>query len=80
LARLVPGRRITEGRARQIADDTLTRTGAGRPSLTAPGGRSPEVRARVPEELRERVHAAAEREHTSSSQLIRKALEQYLAS
>jgi hypothetical protein len=74
------GRRITERLARQIAEDTLHRAGAGRPSLTGPGRRSPEVKARVPEELRERLHAAAEREHTSSSELIRKALEQYLAS
>jgi hypothetical protein len=74
------GRRITERRARQIAEETVKRAGAGRPSLTAPGRRSPEVKARVPEELRERLHAAAERENTSSSELIRKALEQYLAS
>jgi predicted transcriptional regulator len=36
--------------------------------------------ARVPEELRARLHEAAQREHTSSSDLIRRALEQYLAS
>lgn len=74
------GRRVTEARARQIAAETLTKAGAGRPSLTAPGHRSPEVKARVPEELRTRLHEAAQREHTSTSELIRKALEQYLAS
>lgn len=74
------GRRITERRARQLAEDALEKAGVGRPSLTAPGRRSPEVKARVPEELRDRLQAAAEREHTSSSELIRKALEKYLAS
>lgn len=74
------GRRITERRAREIASETLERAGVGRPSLTAPGKRSPEVKARVPEELRDRLHEAASREHTSSSELIRKALERYLAS
>lgn len=74
------GRRITERRAREIAAETLERAGVGRPSLTAPGKRSPEVKARVPEALRDRLHEAATREHTSSSELIRKALERYLAS
>lgn len=74
------GRRITERRAEQIASDTLEKAGVGRPSLSAPGRRSPEVKARVPEELRHRLQLAAEREHSSTSELIRRALEQYLAS
>ena len=74
------GRRITERRAREIAADALEKARVGRPSLTAPGRRSPEVKARVPEELRDRLHEAASRENTSSSELIRKALEKYLAS
>lgn len=74
------GRRITERRAREIAEDTLEKAGVGRPSFTAPGRRSLEVKARVPEELRDRLHEAASRQHTSSSELIRKALEQYLPS
>lgn len=74
------GRRITERRAQLIAADTLEKVGVGRPSLTAPGRRSPEIKARVPEDLRTRLHEVAEREHTSTSDLIRKALEQYLAS
>lgn len=73
------GRRITEARARQIATETLEKAGAGRPSLTAPGRPSPEVKARVPAELHLRLHEAAQREHTSTSNLIRKALERYLA-
>ena len=74
------GQRITEARARQIARDTLAIAPSGRPSLSAPGQRSPEVKARVPEELRARLQEAARREHTSTSDLIRKALERYLAS
>jgi len=74
------GRRITERRAQQIAAAVIEKAGAGRPSLTSPGMRSPEVKARVPEELRKRLQEAALREHTSSSDLIRKALERYLAS
>jgi len=74
------GRRITERRAEQIAGDTLEKAGVGRPSLSATGRRSPEVKARVPEELRKRLLLAAEREHSSTSDVIRKALEQYLAS
>lgn len=74
------GQRITEARARQIATETLEKAAAGRPSLTAPGRRSPEVKARVPQELHVRLQEAAQREHTSTSDVIRKALEQYLAS
>lgn len=74
------GRRVTEHRAQAIAADTLERAGVGRPSLTAPGRHSPEVKARVPEELRTRLHEAADRERTTSSDLIRKALDRYLSS
>jgi hypothetical protein len=74
------GKRITERRAQEIATETLERAGVGRPSLTAPGKRSPEIKARVPEDLRQRLHDAAVRERTSSSDLIRRALENYLAS
>ncbi len=74
------GLRIDERRSRQIAADALERVGAGRPSLTGRGKRSPEVKARVPEELRDRLHDAAEREGTTTSDLVRKALERYLAS
>jgi hypothetical protein len=74
------GRRITERRAQQIAADTLVRAGVGRPSLTRPGARSPEIKARVPEELHERLTAAARERGTTASSLIREALENYLAS
>jgi hypothetical protein len=74
------GRRITEERAQQIAADTLGKAGVGRPSLTRPGARSPEVKARVPEELHARLTAAARDRGTTASRLIREALESYLAS
>ncbi|HUR51109.1 MAG TPA: CopG family transcriptional regulator [Mycobacteriales bacterium] len=74
------GRRITERRAQAIAADTLRRAGVGRPSLTGQGARSPEVKARVPAELRDRLAAAARERGTTPSTLIREALERYLAS
>jgi len=74
------GRRITERRARQIADKTLRNAGVGRPSLTGPGARSPEVKARVPEALRDRLAATARERGTTSSTLIREALERFLTS
>jgi hypothetical protein len=74
------GRRITEQRAQKMAADALARAGVGRPSLTRPGARSPEIKARVPEELRERLTATARERGTTASTLIREALESYLAS
>ena len=74
------GRRITERRAQAIAAETLARAGVGRPSLTAPGTRSPEIKARVPAELRDRLTSAARARGTTSSALVREALERYLAS
>jgi len=74
------GRRVTERRAQQIAADTLVKAGVGRPSLTRPGARSPEIKARVPEELRDRLASAARERGTTSSTLIREALERFLAS
>ena len=74
------GRRITERRAQEIAAETLVRAGVGRPSLSGPGTHSPEVKARVPAELRDRLAAAARARGTTSSTLIREALERYLAS
>jgi predicted HicB family RNase H-like nuclease len=73
------GRRITETRAAELAEDALVKV-LGRPSLTAPGTRSPEVKARVPKELRDRLVEQAHQRGTSTSSLIREALENYLAS
>ena len=73
------GRRITETRAAELAEDALVKV-LGRPSLTAPGTRSPEIKARVPRELRDRLVEQAHQRGTSTSSLIREALENYLAS
>ncbi len=74
------GERITEARARELAEVALHRAGAGRPSLTGPGRRSPEVKARVPIELRDRLQAVAQQRGVSTSELVREALDRYLAS
>jgi len=74
------GERITEARTIEIAVTALHKAGVGRPSLTAPGRRSPEVKARVPIELRDRLHAAAQQRGVSTSELVREALDRYLAS
>lgn len=74
------GERITEARATEIAAAALQKAGVGRPSLTAPGRRSPEVKARVPTELRDRLRAAAQQRGISTSELVREALDRYLAS
>jgi hypothetical protein len=70
------GERITEDRAAEMAEDAITKV-RGRPSL-AGSGTSPEVKARVPDQLRQRLMDQAEAEHRQPSTLIREALEQYL--
>ena len=72
------GRRITEARAQRLAEQALVKAGVGRPSLTAPGARSPEVKARVPADLKARLEREAKRRGASSSTLIRDALDRYL--
>ena len=53
---------------------------AGRPSLTAPGTHSPEVKARVPRSTKEQLDALAARRGTTASVIIREALDAYLRS
>lgn len=74
------GRRITEARARQIADETLEKMGRGRPSLAGRGGRSPQITFRLPAKLRAKAQRRAEREGKHVSDVAREALERYLAS
>ena len=78
--RLADGTRLTEQRAEELAAEILERAGRGRPSLSDPGTRSPQLRLSVPEELRARLTRRAEDEHRSVSHLVRDALEHYLAS
>ncbi|MGQ0776813.1 MAG: ribbon-helix-helix protein, CopG family [Pseudonocardiales bacterium] len=78
--RLADGTRLTEDVAEALADEVLRSTGRGRPSLTAPGERSPQLRVSVPVELHQRLSTRANDEHRSVSELTREALERYLAS
>ena len=78
--RLADGTRLTEARAEELADEVLRSVGRGRPSLTAPGERSPQLRLSVPAELHRRLKTRAASEHRSVSGLAREALERYLAS
>ena len=51
----------------------------GRPSLTAPAVHSPEIKARVPAPLKEKLDAAAQARGETPSALIRQAVEEFLA-
>lgn len=78
--RVADGTRLTEAKAAELADEVLDRAGRGRPSLTRPGVRSPQLRLSVPDDLQSRLVQRAEDEHRSLSNLVRDALEHYLAS
>lgn len=77
---LADGTRLIEARAEELAEEIRQKAGRGRPSLTGPGRRSPQLRLSVPAELRQQLEARAEREHTTVSNVAREALERYLAS
>lgn len=77
---LADGTRLTEGRAHEVAEEIRQKAGRGRPSLTGPGKRSPQLRVSVPAELRQKLEARAAREHTTVSDVAREAIERYLAS
>lgn len=78
--RLADGTRLTEARAEELAKEVLDATGRGRPSLTAVGERSPQLRLSVPRQLRDGLRARAGAEHRTVSEVARDALERYLAS
>jgi len=71
------GKRITDRRVKQIVKQVRQQT-AGRPSLTRPNVSSPEVKARVPIQLKRALDRKAIQSGKSSSELIRAALERYL--
>jgi len=77
---LADGSRLTEANAHELAEQVLQISGRGRPSLTAPGERSPQLRLSVPGQLRDGLRARADAEHRSVSELAREAIERYLAS
>ncbi len=70
--RLPSGARLTNELADEIVGSAL-RT-AGRPSLTAPGKRSPSVTIRLPESLNDKLSAEAARTGKRSSDISREAL------
>ncbi len=72
------GRRITEARAQQIARQILRENSAGRPSLTGAKIVSPEIKARVPQGMKDRLDREAKKLGVTPSVLIRQALEEYL--
>jgi predicted HicB family RNase H-like nuclease len=72
------GRRITQDYVEQAVADTYERLSRGRPSLSGRGEHSPEVRARVPRQLKEQLTRAAEEQGRSPSAVVREALERYL--
>ena len=72
------GRRITEARAQQIARQILRENSAGRPSLTGAKIVSPEVKARVPQGMKDKLDREAKKLGLTPSALIRQALEEYL--
>ena len=71
------GKRITDRRVKQIVKQVRQQT-AGRPSLTKPNVISPEVKARVPIQLKRALDRRAIQSGRSASELIRAALERYL--
>lgn len=58
--------------------DDLTRLAMGRPAVGASSSASPVVRARVPQALKDRVDALAQREHRKESDIVREALATYV--
>ena len=77
IVRDLSGRRITDRRVKQIVKEVRKKT-AGRPSLTKPNVISPEVKARVPIQLKRALDRKAVQSGKSPSELIRAALERYL--
>lgn len=79
------GNRVDEAYVDRVVEDVHAHLEAqgrriGRPSLTKPGTRSPSVAVRLPEALKAAVEARAAREGKRPSEVVRDALEQYLAS
>lgn len=72
------GNLIDEDYIDRAVQDVHRQLGRGRPSLTAPGGVSPEIKARVPNDLKARVQQEAKRQGKSLSLFVREALERHL--
>jgi hypothetical protein len=80
---IVDGERLTDERADAIAEDVLAKVRArnlipGGKSLSGGGKHSPVVQARVPEDVRARLEAIAERRGVRPSRLLREAIDQFI--
>lgn len=77
----INGRRLTEAEAAEWGERIAARgrRPQGRPSLTAPGRKSPTVNARVSEQTKEALRKRASREGVRESELVRRAVEELLA-
>ncbi|MFF1815812.1 CopG family transcriptional regulator [Kribbella sp. NPDC058245] len=69
------GKRITEQRAAELAEEAVVRVRAGRPSLSGSRKASPQIAFRVPDELQARAEAKAKARGMTVSQFAREALE-----
>lgn len=77
IVRDLAGRRLTNRRVKKIVKQVRQKS-AGRPSLTKPNVISPEVKARVPIDLKRALDRKASQSGKSTSELIRTALERFL--
>jgi len=71
------GKRITNGRAEKLARSAIEKV-VGRPSLTANSVESPQVKVRVPINLKKALEKEAKRRGETTSAIVREALEKFL--
>ena len=72
------GERLTEVRAEAVAEEVLSRT-PGRPSLSGVSEKSPSLTIRLPRKERVRLDRLAAEQGRRTSQVVREALDDYLA-
>ena len=73
------GKRITNKRAEKLAMEAIEKV-LGRPSLTAASVESPQIKVRVPMNLKKALDKEAKRRGETKSVIVREALEKYLKS
>ncbi len=76
-ARLANGARLTDDAAAELAEAALARR-RGRPSLTAPGQRTPKLTLRVTEDTRTALEAIAEHQGRRLADVGRDAFDEYI--
>ena len=74
---IVGGEQLTQGRAAEMAERLERRS--GRPSLTAPGAHSPVLNLRVSQVTQDKLKRLAEESGRRQSDIVREALDEYLA-